>query len=87
MGVKGHVNRDTLHKPEGLASVTMLDSQGYLLHFKDEETETPRHSPKATQHKHPDHEIMATTCCSAICGFTWIIPLHPHSSLVGQGPL
>lgn len=66
----------------------LQNSQDYSLHFKDVETETPRHSPAAMQHKRPDHEIVTDRCCSSVRWLCLDYPLvYPHSSLVGWGTL
>lgn len=50
IGMKGHVNWDTLHRGEPLASMSVLGlynslwgSQVYPVHFRDVKTESPRH--------------------------------------------
>ena len=64
------------------------NSQDYSLHFKDVETETPRHSPVALQHNRPDHEIVTDRCCSSVRWLCLDYPLvYPYSSLVGWGTL
>lgn len=63
-------------------------SQGYSLHFKDVETKTPRHSPEAMQHKHPDHETITDhlllICQVALRGLSHCIPT---AALWGRGTL